>query len=257
MAGAISADGNHVAFVTDNAPMTPGAPTTGPEVYVRNLQTGVVKRVSVASNGGNGVPNVDESWAMATALSADGSVVVFSSASDGLASSAVPGQLNVYAHIMATGKTILVNSDASGRGLTLEPGTEGVLSGNGKYAAFETYSPPTNYPEIYVKNLATGAVQLVNVTSSGGQSFADATLTSISGDGRTVAFTTDDPKIGGGGMVMRNLDTGKVTSIAPPGDGVAARISPGADYAVWDSSNPNLVSGDTNMATDTFWRQIQ
>ena len=256
LAGSISGDGNDVSFVTD-VPMTPDAPATGPEVYERNLTTGVVTRVSVASNGANGangVANVDETWAMTTALSADGSVVLFSSASDGLAPGALPGQLNIYAHIVATGKTTLVNADASGQGLPLEPGVEGVISANGQYAAFETYTPPDNWPQIYVKNLATGAVQQVNVTGTGGQSLYEAYLTSISGDGRTVAFTTGDPAIGGGGMVMRNLDSGVVTSISPVPD--EARISPGADYAVWDSADPNLVSGDTNMSTDTFWRQI-
>ena len=131
-----------------------------------------------------------------------------------------------------------------------------MLSANGRYAAFETYSPPDNYPQIFVKNLTTGAVQQVNVTSSGGQSLYLATLTSISSDGRTVAFDTSDPTIGGGGMVMRNLDTGVVTSIAPLSEGVEARVTPGMDYAVWDSPYSNLVSGDTNMSTDTFWRQI-
>jgi serine protease AprX len=256
LAGSISANGKYVTFVTD-VPMTPNAPANGPEVYERDLQTGTVTRVSIATNGANGVPNVDDTWAMTATPSADGSVVLFSSASDGLAPGALPGQLNIYAHVVATGKTILVNSDANGQGRPVELGTQGVLSANGLYAAFETYSLPSYYPQIYVKNLTTGAVQQVNVTSSGGQSFYNATLTSISGDGRIVAFATEDPTIGGGGMVMRNLDTGVVTPIAPLADAVEARISPGADYAVWDSSDPNLVSGDTNMATDTFWRQIQ
>jgi Tol biopolymer transport system component len=166
----------------------------------------------------------------------------------------LPGQLNIYAHIMATGHTTLVNSNAAGNALPIEPGTMGVLSADGQYAAFETYNPGTNYPRIYVKHLATGVIQLANISGTGGPSDYDATLTSISADGQTVAFDTDDPTIGGGGMVMRNLDTGVVTSIVS--GGALARISSGANYSVWDSDDSNLVPGDTNMAIDTFWRQL-
>lgn len=258
--GAISSDGHTVSFITD-VPMTPDAPATGTEVYVRDLSTGVVTRVSVASDGANGLPTDGTTWEMMTALSGDGSIVLFSTASDGLAPHALTGEMNVYEHVMATGRTTLVNSDAAGTALRLQVGTPALLSERGAYAAFESAGPPYYYSKIYVKNLTTGAIELVNVTPSGDPSLYGAELTSISADGRTVAFWTDDPAIGGGGMVMRNLDTGVVTSIAARNPGLFetrgfARISADAKFAVWASSDANLVPGDTNRATDTFWRRL-
>jgi hypothetical protein len=132
-----------------------------------------------------------------------------------------------------------------------------VLSANGKFAAFETNGVPDAYSRIYVKNLETGSIELVNEPGA-----YDDSLTTISADRRTVAFWSGNPAYGGPGTVMRNLDTGITTLICRQYSGnlfevrTFARISSGANYAVWDSSFASFVPGDTNVATDTFLRRL-
>ncbi|MEA3507723.1 MAG: hypothetical protein U9R40_02230 [Synergistota bacterium] len=70
--GSLSRNGRHLAFASDADTLVPGDTNHGTDVFVRNLDTGEVERVSVAENG-------DEVFcqAMRPAISADGSRVAF------------------------------------------------------------------------------------------------------------------------------------------------------------------------------------
>ena len=68
----ISADGRYVAFVSDASDLVPGDTNGTTDVFVRDLQTGAIARVSTRANGeqGNG-SCVDPQ------ISADGRYVTF------------------------------------------------------------------------------------------------------------------------------------------------------------------------------------
>jgi Tol biopolymer transport system component len=112
----ISADGEMVAFESGAGNLVAGDTNLMPDVFVRDLRTGVTARVSVSSDG----DQADGSSGRA-AITADGSRVVFESYALSLASPGKPGKPGdagqgngrsmVFAHVMSSGRTEMVGED--------------------------------------------------------------------------------------------------------------------------------------------------
>src|SRR6266478_4204552 len=96
----VSADGRYVAFYTAASNLVPGDTNQAFDVFVRDMKTGAVDRVSVASDGTQG--NGASVW---PSISGDGRYVAFHS----FASNLVPGDTNqtwdVFGPDRATGVT--------------------------------------------------------------------------------------------------------------------------------------------------------
>jgi|GEM_PF-1025910 len=260
--GAISGDGSTVAFVTD-APMVPSDTDGAPDVYVRDLVTGTVERASVASDGTTGPGTVKTPYQMRVALSVDGSSVLFTTSTDGLAPGEQPGALDMFVHERSTGATTLVNSDASGVALPLSDYIpEPVLAAGGAFAAFGTTDALTGGVAVWVKDLSTGGVELADPTADGTPGTQSAIPLSITSDGRNVTFyTTYGAVPAGGGPVMRNLDTGVATPLIVGMFGGTVRqayahTSSDGRFATWISNDASVVAGDTNAASDVFLRTL-
>jgi Tol biopolymer transport system component len=128
----LSANGRHVAFVSAARNLATGDTNGVIDVFVKNLETGAVERVSVATGGGqaNG-PSFEP------ALSADGRYVAFES----FASNLVPGDDNrrsdVFVHDRATGTTRRVSVAAGGNAANDDNWTPS-LSADGRFVAFRS-----------------------------------------------------------------------------------------------------------------------
>ena len=87
----ISADGRTVAFISYASNLVSGDSNGKEDVFVRDMQTGRTKRLSLASNGtqGNG-----DSWS--PSISADGCYVAFSSYASNLVSGDTNGKDDVF-----------------------------------------------------------------------------------------------------------------------------------------------------------------
>ena len=133
-AGGIALDGSRVGFVTTEA-LVPEDTNGTPDVYVYDVTSGNVRRVSVTSAGEQTAdPNVEGEkigpFARGVTLSADGRFAVFDSAAPGLAPGAVgstgnasagpPGPRQVYLHDLVTGATTLVSVSSTGEPLSGE-----------------------------------------------------------------------------------------------------------------------------------------
>ena len=172
----ISADGRYVAFSNGG-------------IYVHDRVTGETTLESVSSNGTQG--NQGGNYPV---ISADGRYVAFSSISDNL----VQGDtsfLDIFVHNRVTGETTLasVSSDGiQGKGNNEPFGMS--ISADGRYVAF--FSLADNLVEgdtnrgmdIYVHDRVTGDTIRVSVASDGTQGNHDSYWSSISADGRYVAF---------------------------------------------------------------------
>ena len=115
----ISADGRYVAFYTPASNLVPGDTNGEFDVFVRDMKTGVVDRVSVASDGTQG--NGASVW---PSISGDGRYVAFHS----FASNLVPGDTNqtwdVFVHDRVTGATERMSVASGGAevfGISLSP----------------------------------------------------------------------------------------------------------------------------------------
>ena len=148
MPGALSGNGRFVAFVTDS-PMTPNDYNDTGDVFVRDLVTGTVTRVSVASNGWEGCCNRANSDDGAyVAISRDGNRVLFTSELDNLVPNKPADADELYMHDVTTGQTTLVNTDGSGNMLPIHDGWWGAMSANGRYAAFASDDRPPGQPVV-------------------------------------------------------------------------------------------------------------
>lgn len=202
----ISADGRFVAFQSNLVAI----PQTGiSEVYVRDLKAQVTSRVSVTSDGLDGISYDSTAGSYGPRLSADGRFVAFISER-----SMVPGvpPYQIYLRDRARGTTVLVSQNAEGipaAGGLFDIGSYS-MSGDGRYVAFAALSPNlvaddlNDAADVFVRDVVGGTTVRVSVRTGGEEAHASRTLgrdeqgtaigsrnPAISADGRFVAFQSD------------------------------------------------------------------
>ncbi|HZM00575.1 MAG TPA: hypothetical protein VFD43_10025 [Planctomycetota bacterium] len=168
------------------------------QVIAEHVATGALETISVDDLG---VP-ADAPARLGTrqCVSADARFVVFETTATNLAPGVSGAWLQVYVRDRVLGTTRLVSATPAG-----VPGDGSSLgesiSADGRFVAFSSYSknlgglPPNARPQSWVRDLLTGGLELVSVSNSGQPStdtsaFPSAWNTSISGDGRFVAFAS-------------------------------------------------------------------
>jgi Tol biopolymer transport system component len=179
-----SPDGTQMVFTSSSANILPGDVVTGISVYVKNLSSGVVRRVSTAQDGAVQA----DARAKYPQWSPDGSKVSFYSDANNL----VPGDPN------GTGEDLFIKTLSDGSVSRVSTGPAGnepngrtdvpVLSPDWTKIAFRSDAtnlvPGVTQPSVYVKNLVNGEVQaLPNVPG-------DAWWLRWSPDGSRIAFVT-------------------------------------------------------------------
>ena len=154
----LSADATKVAFSSDASNLVPGDTNGARDLFLADLTTGTVTRVSTSASGeqANGESH-DAS------LSADGSHLAFTSAASNLVPGDTNGKTDVFLKDLTTGEVTLISTSASG-----EPGNGGsqspALSAHGTEIAFE--STASNL----VPGDTNGAMDVfVRVLSGGGE----------------------------------------------------------------------------------------
>ncbi|HET6594556.1 MAG TPA: hypothetical protein VFG81_02965 [Anaerolineales bacterium] len=190
----ISADGRFVVFVSDATNLVPNDVVDNePNVYVRDLSSGVTELVSVGSDG----TRADVGFFDIPSISADGRYVAFSTF-DSLVPEDTSGfTLDIYLRDRVAGTTelISVNSDeVPGDGRSEAPS----VSADGRYVAFQSDS--TNFaPEgsifpdedIFVRDRVAGITVRVSESSAGEEGNARSIGNDISGDGLVIAFGSE------------------------------------------------------------------
>jgi Tol biopolymer transport system component len=149
------------------------------------------------------------------------------------------------------------------------------LSAGARFVAFDSLAidlvnaDTHGVSQVYVRDLVSGATELVSVGAVGGASGASASA-SISADGRLVAFASratdlvSAPLTGTGDVFVRNRTSGTVVvaSLTPElgaADGPSSEPTLSSDGRVvaFTSSASDLVSGDANATTDVFVRDLE
>jgi Tol biopolymer transport system component len=128
----ISGNGRYVAFVTAATNVVSGDTNGETDIFVRDLQTGVVERVSVNSSEQQG-----SGWSFRPSISDDGRYVAFDTSS--LLAGGAPGKANAYVRDRSAGTTSIVNV-SSEEVVGSEGGGSPIISGDGRYVAFASDS---------------------------------------------------------------------------------------------------------------------
>jgi Tol biopolymer transport system component len=262
----ISADGRYVAFMSYASNLVPGDTNGKADVFVHDRLTGQTTRVSVASDGtqGNG-----DSWGWPS-ISADGRYVAFESSASNLVPGDTNGRADIFVHDRLTGQTtrVSVASDGTqGNNSSVWPS----ISADGRYVAFMSYASnlvpgDTNGAlDIFVHDRLTGQTTRVSVASDGTQGNGYSWDSSISADGRYVAFESWASNLvpgdtnGKQDIFVHDRLTGQTTRVSVASDGTEGNnnsgwpsISADGRYVAFHSDASNLVPGDTNGRADVF-----
>jgi Tol biopolymer transport system component len=249
------------------------------DVFVHDRSNGKTERVSVSTGGAQARATRDP-WggSIAGGISANGRYVVFQSDAPNL----VPGDTNrvadVFLHDRASGVTKRVSIGAHGQA----NGASGfaAISANGRYVAFQSAASnlvarDTNrIVDVFVRDLATGKMSRVSVSSHGAQAACkggcESTEPELSADGRYVAFESSATNLVRGDtnkladVFVRDRRTGRTERVSVTSKGKQAgadrtnngsnapSISGDGRYVAFHSADSNLVPGDTNRTFDIF-----
>ena len=261
----ISADGTKVAFESFATTLVAGDTNEATDVFVKDLATGALTLVSTGASG------LGNSFSLRPSLSANGTKVAFISNASNLVAGDTNGTADVFVKDLATGALTLVSTGASGPGNDASDAPS--LSADGTRVAFTSSasnlvaSDVNDRSDVFVRDLATGALTLVSTGASGqGNDVSDTP--SISADGTRVAFTSFASNLVAGDtnkrgdVFVRNLATGAVTLVSTGASGQGndvsdtPSISADGTRIAFSSFASNLVTGDTNSGEDAFLKDL-
>lgn len=275
--GAMTPDGRSVAFTSHATTLVPGDTNGVTDVFVKDVATGEIERVSVSSGG-----TQTERRAFDPAISADGRYVVFISGSqtldppdtNGGCDTAVEGSsqgCDVFVHDRVTGETERVSEGSNGEQGNGPSGWRVDITADGRYVSFYSFSSNWHtdvnyYSDIFVKDRLTGNLEMVHMASDGTQADQGGALASVlSDDGRYVAFESITSNLVPADantwedVFVHDRETRITERISVSSTGTEGNqgsdvgdITPDGRYVLFSSVATNLVPGDTNASRDVF-----
>jgi hypothetical protein len=265
----ITPDGRQVVFAGGGQNLVPQDTHFRIQIFAKNLDTGTIrvastKRISFTGDAASWFPS----------LSADGETIAFSSRAIDIVAGDTDRTEDIYAKDLQSGTFTLVSSDAVGNksnSVSQLPS----ISANARYVAFESFASnlvpgDTNSTwDVFVKDTQTGGITLASADPLGNVGDGQSSNSTISGDGRYVAFTSHATNLVAGDtnnradIFVKDLQTGAVVlvstdSLGDLGDGDTSypSISWDGRYVSFESTSTNLVAGDTNNALDVFVKDL-
>lgn len=191
-APSVSDDGRFVAFASAASNLVASDGNGVIDVFVRDRLAETTERVSVATDGSEGNGRSDDAR-----ISRNGRYVVFQSAATNLIESDGNGRIDVFVHDRDTGTTERVSRAIDG-GDPDSTSVVGSISDDGRYVGF--WSGASNLIDddanatwdSFVFDRDTGTTERVSVRADGAESPTGGSFAAVSGDGRYVAFASED-----------------------------------------------------------------
>ena len=261
----ISADGRYVAFLSAATNLVVADTNGESDVFVHDRNTGLTTRVSLDSGGTEGNSN-----SYHPTISADGRYIAFDSYATNLVAGDTNGEWDVFVHDRNTGQTNRVSLDSNSLEGNWFSGFPSI-SADGRYIAFESDASnlvaddANGTRDIFVHDRNTGKTTRVSLDSDGTEGNGLSGYSSISADGRYVAFDSEasnlvvDDTNGTQDVFVHDRNTGKATRVSldsdrTEGNGISNDPSISADgrYVAFESAATNLVVADTNGEPDVF-----
>ncbi len=257
----LSADGRTVAFASAASTMVPGDSNGTVDVFVQDMESGTLERVSVDQSGAQLPGNSREAW-----MSADGRQVVLQHDQLVETPSGSRFEQTVYLRDRAGGTTRRLEARTwAGEPARITP-TD--VSGDGRFLAVITSDAlvrgdKNGRLDVYRLELATGRARLVS-TGRPNTGYRECRFASISHSGRFVAFEfparlAKRDRLNARDIYVRDLRKRRPSLVTVSSAGVQANrgsaapaISAGGRYVLFSSYATNLVRKDTNGEWDVF-----
>ncbi len=275
----ISSDGRYVVFESfaDNLVGTDNGLFI--DIFLHDRVTGTTVRVSTEAPGDPDMTADDDnsnSDSQVARISGDGRFVVYFTDADDIVVGDTNGSLDVFVYDRAAGTNSRVSVTAAGAEVPANFGSGNPsISADGRFVAFLSFSPDlvpgdTNggAADVFVKDLQTGAIEIVSVDSNENQPMGMAAfpLPRISASGRYVVFETDATGLVAGDadaitdvfLRDRQLGTTVLLSISgvTKGNGHSSGVTITDDgkWACFQTEAINLVTGDATTVLDVVVR---
>jgi VCBS repeat-containing protein len=266
-----SPDGLKVVFQSNADNLVTGDTNGQSDIFVRDLSTGVVTRLSTNSSGlqvnGSSTHPV---------LSPDGSQILFASTASNLVAGDNNGYGDIFSKNMSTGvvtRLSTASNGAEGNNESWRP----VFSANGNKLMFTSLASnlvsgdSNSVADIFIKDLTTGSVTRISTASDGSQAngYSRSYTNSLSADGTKALFYSNASNLVAGDtngvddIFIKDLTTGTLMRVSTAGDGSQANgnsvnpvFSPDGLKVAFYSYADNLVAGDTNGVSDIFIKDL-
>jgi len=271
--GQISGDGT-VSTWSETGSGTPDSDRDLNGVFRRNLNTNEIRYVSRPKGTAKVVApgfNVLLDWTMGHRLSASGRYLAFATVSEHLPQGGEQ-RVQVYRRDLATGEILLVSRGNGVNGPIAEGAEDPTISEDGQKVAFVTWTAldpadTNDTGDVYVRDIAAGTTHLASRADGAAGAIPDkgTYVGVLSGDGNSVAFSTEATNLGYGGtsekVFLRDMTTNK-TIIISRADGVAGAtannnassptVSSDGSKVLFASQATNL-SGDDLIASTSYY----
>jgi Tol biopolymer transport system component len=257
----VSGNGRFVAFDSMATDMVPGDNNGACDVFVHDRVTKRTRRVAWCGPNSSGEPTISEY----------GRFVAFNSDAADLVPRDTNNQTDIFVCDQQAGIIGRASVDSSGAEGN-NKSWHARISADGRFVAFT--SDATNlvpddrnspWADVFVHDRDTGATERVSVSSSGREGDGGSVSSSISADGRLVAFRSDATTLvasdrnGKQDIFVHDRRTGVTERVSVnssgdevDGDSSDPAISGDGRFVAFASKATNLVDGDTNGHEDIF-----
>jgi putative cell wall-binding protein/Tol biopolymer transport system component len=266
---AISADGRTVAFSSAATDLVKDATSIGTNVFVAALTSSPPRIDFVSLQNRKLSPDLANASATDPAISADGTIITFTSAASNLTSDPVPAfRTQIWMRNLVAGTTVLVSRGSTGAADSVDSGVSAVSSDGSKVAYM-------NGQQIRLRDVPAGTTSLISQKYSGasgasGSSYAPL----VSDDGRVVTFrsnaadltTASAPNSWSGypQLYRRDLRSGTTTMMSTvagdatrgSGQGVNYGAMSGDGSVVGFSTNDGSITAPATNGTQIFARTV-
>jgi len=266
----ISQDGRYVTFVSDASDLVLDDTNEASDVFVHDLLTGDIRRLSVDSNGLQG-----DGDSYSASISADGYYLTFESEASNLSEGDDNYANDVFLHNLISGATQLISRSTAGiqgNGGAWSP----VMSSNGRYIAYSSESnnlvadDHNCESDIFLFDAVTGETRRVSIGMGGEEPEERSFISSISSDGRFIAFDSYADNLVANDHNERldafvfDAQTNTTILISANMEGESGNhnsyepfVSADGRFVVFGSNANDLVLGDPDFGNDVFIRDLQ
>jgi Tol biopolymer transport system component len=262
-----SVNGRYVAFVSLADDIVPGDTNRGEDLFVRDLKIGKTQRVSVSSTGAqanNSLMNI-----MNHAVTGTGRYVAFGSTARNLVKGDTNGTYDCFVRDLTKKTTVRASlgvggvqgNDTAGSCLVTDDGNSAVFT---SFANNLVPGDTNDMPDVFVRNLVTGAVHRITVTPTGQQAARGGILMDMTPDGRLIVIESISGDLVPGDtndevdQFVYDRRTGRMTQVDVASDGTRPALSGEEGSISADGSRvafetrASLDPADTNQLYDIY-----
>jgi Tol biopolymer transport system component len=261
----ISADGRYIAYNSSATNLVAGDTNASTDIFLTDTTTGATTRINTATDGTDA-----NSFGFYPAISADGRYVTYHSSATNLVTGDTNGASDIFLTDTTTGVTTRISTATDGT-QSNNSSSNATISADDRYITY--YSLASNLvtgdtngaSDIFLTDTTTGATTRISTATDGTQSNNSSIDPAISADGRYITYSSSASNLVTGDtnsasdIFLTDTTTGATTRLSTATDGTQSNnhsrvptISADGRYITYDSSASNLVTGDTNNATDIF-----